>query len=230
MTQPRIGILGGTFDPIHQGHVRAAEEMRDTLGLERVILVPSATPPHKAGSEDAPIAAPELRLEWTRRALAGRPGLEVDPLELHREGPSYTIDTVREIAARIGGPPVFLIGDDAFALFSTWRAPAELLALCHFAVMTRPPGVSGSLHEWLPASVHGDVEIHDGGRSARHRDAGTWVRIIPIDALEISSSEVRARLREGRSVRYLIPEEVCSEVESSGVYAHPPAAEAGAQP
>jgi nicotinate-nucleotide adenylyltransferase len=137
---------------------------------------------------------------------------------------------VRAFSDRIGEPPVFLIGDDAFALFSTWRAPEELLALCHFAVITRPPGVAGSLHEWLPASVREHIEISDEGRVARHREAGTWIRVVPINALQISSSEVRARLREARTVRYLIPSEVCSEVEASGVYAARPAAEAGAQP
>jgi nicotinate-nucleotide adenylyltransferase len=228
MKQPRIGILGGTFDPIHEGHLRAAEEMRDMLSLERVLLVPSATPPHKVGTAGAPLASAQQRLEWTRKAVASRPGLEADDLELRRDGPSYTVDTVREIARRSGEPPVFIIGDDAFALFSTWRAPEQLLALCHFAVMTRPPGVAGSLHDWLPASAREHVEIYDEGRSARHREAGTWIRIVTIDALAISSSEVRARLRVGRSVRYLIPEEVRSEVESSGVYAGPSAAEAGA--
>jgi nicotinate-nucleotide adenylyltransferase len=198
------------------------------LSLERVLLVPSGTPPHKVGTAGAPLASAQQRLEWTRKAVASRPGLEADDLELRRDGPSYTVDTVREIARRSGEPPVFIIGDDAFSLFSTWRAPEQLLALCHFAVMTRPPGVAGSLHDWLPASAREHVEFYDEGRSARHREAGTWIRIVPIDALAISSSDVRARLREGRSVRYLIPEEVRSEVESSGVYAGPSAAEAGA--
>ena len=128
-------------------------------------------------------------------------------------------------------PPVFLIGDEAFALFGTWRAPGELLALCHFAVMTRPPGAPGALADWLPASVREDVEIESDGRSARHRRAGTWIRILPIDALAISSSEVRARLREGAPVRYLLPEEVAEEIEASGIYAGAPAeASTGVQP
>jgi nicotinate-nucleotide adenylyltransferase len=221
MTGPRVGIFGGTFDPIHVGHLRAAEEVREAIDLERIVFVPSAQPPHKTGSGD-PRASAEQRLAWTRLAVEGHEQFEVDALELEREGPSYTLETVRAIAARTGPePPVFLIGTDAFALFSTWRSPGELLAETHFAVMTRPPQTRESLHDWIPSSVAGDVEIAPDGASARHRHADTWIRLVPIDALDVSSSEIRARISKGRSVRYLLPERVHQAVVESGAYAAP---------
>ena len=219
MTGPRTGILGGTFDPIHAGHLRAALEAKERLELERVILVPSATPPHKVGTDAAPLAPAELRLAWARAAVTGEPGLEVDDLELRREGKSFTVDTVREIAARTAPEkPVFLIGDDAFALFATWREPGELLRLAHFAVMTRPPRTSGQLRDWLPETIQGDLDFAPDGDSATHRRDGNWLRLLHIDALEISSSEVRARLRTGDSVHSLLPEAIRNAVVESGIY------------
>ena len=221
MTRPRTGILGGTFDPIHLGHVRAPLDAKRQLDLERVILVPSATPPHKVGTDAAPVAPAELRLEWARAAVAQEPGLEVDDLELRRAGKSFTVDTVREIGARTAPEkPVFLIGDDAFALFATWRKPAELMRLAHFAVLTRPPRTEGQLKDWLPEALRDELDFAADGDSATHRTVGTWTRLLHIDALEISSSGVRARLRAEGSVRYLLPEAIRDAVVESGIYSH----------
>jgi len=215
----RLGIFGGTFNPIHLGHLRAAEEVAEVLDLERVIFVPSALPPHKAFDPEDPIAPAPLRLAWVRAAVAANPRFEVDPLELQREGPSFSVDTVREIGARTApDAPVFIIGQDAFALVGDWREPETLFELAHMAVITRPPALSGSLVDWLPKCVRDDVELAPDGLSGRHRAAGTWVRIVEITALDISASEIRGRLRAGRSVRYLLPESVADEVERSGAY------------
>ena len=111
-----------------------------------------------------------------------------------------------------------MIGSDAFALFGSWRAPAELLAEAHFAVIARPPLSGESLRDWIPPVVAGDVEISPDGASAQHRRASTWIRLVPIDALDVSSSEVRARLSKGRSTRYLLPERVQQAVIESGAY------------
>ena len=215
----RIGIFGGTFNPIHCGHLRAAEEVREALDLERVVFVPSAQPPHKSGRADDPMAPAEERLRWTRAAVAGNPAFDVDPLEVERGGRSYSIDTVRTLGAATAPElPVFVIGCDAFALLGTWLEPVRLFELAHFAVMTRPPVSGGTLEEWLPKCVADDVELAPDGLSGRHRRSEAWVRLVPISALDISSSDIRARIRSGRSIRYLVPEPVREAVLASGVY------------
>lgn len=220
----RVGIFGGTFNPIHVGHLRAAEEVIEALDLERMIFVPCAEPPHKAGSAGEPIALPEQRLAWVRAAVRDNLRFEVDPLEVERAGPSYTVDTLRLIGARLAPErPVFALGQDAFAEVGTWRDPQTLFTLAHFAVFTRPPVATGSLADWLPKCVCNDIAISADGRSGRHPSAGTWLRLLEIPGLDVSASEIRRRLREGLSVRYLVPEAVIEAVERSGVYA----AEAG---
>ena len=219
MTRARVGIFGGTFDPIHQGHLRVAEEAREAFDLERVILVPAGLPPHKESGARSPRAPAALRLAWVEQAIADNPTLCVDPLELQREGPSYTIDTIRSLRTRSGPePPVFVIGCDAFALLGSWHRPAEVLASAHFAVVTRPPTRADSLANWLPDALRGDFELSPDERSATHRQASTWVRLLEIPGLEVSSSEIRRRLREGRSVRYLLPEAVLAPILESGIY------------
>ena len=212
----RVGVFGGTFNPIHLGHLRAAEEAAEALDLERVLFVPSARPPHKEADPDA-IAPADHRLEWVRLAVAGNARFQVDPIEVERGGPSYLVDTLPELHARIG-PLCFLLGRDAFAEMATWRQPERLLTLADFAVLTRPPVRKGSLAEWLPAPLADALEMAPDGRSAVHRDAGTRVHLVEITALDISSSDIRARLREARSVRYLIPDPVREAIERSGVY------------
>jgi nicotinate-nucleotide adenylyltransferase len=213
-----VGLFGGTFNPIHLGHLRAAEEVREALGLAKVIFVPSAEPPLKRGGAD-PIAPARLRLRWVERAIAGNPAFAVDALELERTGPSYTVDTLRSFGARLAPElPVFVIGSDAFAELAIWREPKALLALAHFAVLTRPPHGSGPLAAWIPAELAADLVLSPDGQKAHHRSAGSWLRRVPISALDISSTDVRRRLSEGRSVRYLLPEPVLDEVLQSGVY------------
>jgi nicotinate-nucleotide adenylyltransferase len=215
--QGLTGLFGGTFNPIHLGHLRAAEEAREALGLERVIFVPSADPPLKRGG--ACLAPARLRLAWVERAIAGNPGFAVDALELERAGPSYSVDTLRAFGERLApGRPVFVIGSDAFAELGLWREPKTLLALAHFAVVTRPPHAAATLADAIPAELAAELVLAPGGREARHRTAGTWLRLVPISALEISSTDVRRRLSEGRSVRYLLPEPVLDEILQSGVY------------
>jgi nicotinate-nucleotide adenylyltransferase len=217
---PLVGVFGGTFNPIHVAHLRAAEEVAEQLGLAKVIFVPSAAPPHKAGAPGDPLAPADLRLAWARLAVAGNPHFEVDPIEVERGGPSYSVDTLRALAKRTAPePPVFVVGCDAFAEMGSWREPRALFALAHFAVMTRPPASGARLSDWLPKCVADDVDLAADGRSGRHRRAGTWLRQIEISGLDVSASDLRRRLREGRSVRYLLPEPVREAVIGSGVYA-----------
>jgi nicotinate-nucleotide adenylyltransferase len=212
----RIGVLGGTFNPIHLGHLRAAEEVAEACALDRVLLVPSAQPPHKAGGDALAPAA--KRLAWVKASCADNPKLSACDLEIARGGASYTVDTLRALAEENPGRPVFLIGSDAFAELGTWREPKQLFALADFAVMTRP-GTPGRLADWIPETLRGELALDPGGESARHRATGGAVRAVAISALSISSSNIRDRIRAGRSIRYLVPEVVRRDIEATGIYA-----------
>jgi nicotinate-nucleotide adenylyltransferase len=221
LTLQQVGVYGGTFNPIHVGHLRAAEDVAEALGLARVLFVPSAVPPHKAEEGGDAIAPGAERLAWVRSAIADNPRFAADAIEVERGGASYLVDTLRALRERLraaGEEPVFLIGSDAFAEMGAWRAPRELLGLAHFAVMPRPPLRGGHLAEWLPAELRELVEIAPDGRSGRHPGAGTWLRLVEIAGLDVSASDLRRRLREGRSVRYLLPETIRSAVLASGIY------------
>ena len=215
----QVGLFGGTFNPIHLGHLRAAEEVAEALALERMVFVPSAQPPHKLPNGGDALAPANLRLAWVNAAIANNPRFAVDTLELEREGPSYSVDTLRSYATMLEPARcVFVIGQDAFVELGSWREPEALLELSHFAVTTRPPRGKGSLETWLPHGLAHQVEFAHDGLSARHRSAKTWIRTIEISSLEISSSDIRARLRAGRSVRYLLPDEIHDAVVQSRVY------------
>ena len=162
-----VGLFGGTFNPVHWGHLRAAEEVAERLELERVLFVPSASPPHKPGAGVAPASR---RLAWVRDAVADNPRFAVDPLEVERGGRSYSVDTLREIGAKLAPErPVFVIGCDAFAEIDAWREPEQLFALAHFAVMTRPRTDGSTLRDWLPGRA--------GGR--RRARLGRFLRAAP---------------------------------------------------
>lgn len=211
-----LGVFGGTFNPIHLGHLRAAEQVVELLGLARLAFVPSGTPPHK---EDDRLAPARLRLEWVRRAVAGNKHFEVDAIEVEREGRSFSVDTLREIGARVAPRrPVFVIGCDALAELATWREPQAILELAHLAVMARGPETPGALADCFPEALRGALEFDAGGRSARHRRAGTWLRWLEIEPLPISATDLRARIRAGRSIRYLVPDSIHDEVAACEAY------------
>jgi nicotinate-nucleotide adenylyltransferase len=217
--QARIGIFGGTFNPVHIAHLRAAEEVVGALHLERMIFVPSADPPHKVDAPGDRLAPAEVRLEWVQLAIRNNPRFEVDALEIERGGASYSVDTLRTIGERIAPEkPVFTIGQDAFAEIDSWRDPEALFELAHFAVITRPPVAPASLADWLPRCIRNAVEPDPGGLFARVPRAGTWIRWVEIPAFDVSSSDIRNRLRDGESVRYLLPPAVEEAVEKSGAY------------
>lgn len=215
-----IGVYGGTFNPIHLGHLRAAEEVSEALGLARMHFVPSARPPHKRAGQAGWIAPPRLRLEWVRLAIAGNPRFVADPIEVERDGPSFLVETLRSFGKQLAPQkPVFVLGRDAFEEIGTWREPETLLELAHFAVTTRPPAGAGRIDRWLPEALLEPFEVAEDGQSARHSKAGSWIRLIEITPLEISASAIRQRLRAGRSVRYLLPEAAHDAIVSSGCYA-----------
>ena len=217
----RTGLFGGTFNPIHLGHLRAAEEVREALGLARVAFVPSNIPPHKRDQDGAPIAPAEQRLDWVERAIAGNPAFTIDRVEIERSGPSYLVDTLEAVRARDpdAPPPVFIVGEDAFAEMGEWRLPLRLFALADFAVMTRPPDRLDDLATRIPAIVKDLFDFEPGGEAARHREAGTRIDLVAVTALDVSSSQIRLACRSSRSIRYLVPESIRGAIENSECYA-----------
>lgn len=206
-----VGVLGGTFNPIHLAHLRLAEEMREALALARVILVPAGDPPLKRRG----VARAELRLEMVRRAAASNPALEVDDLEVRRAGPSYTVDTLAELRRRWPGAKLwFLVGADTLRDLESWREPARLFELASFAAAARP-GQPAALRALLPASLA--EPFRDGPRGLVHR-SGNEIRAIPFTPLDISASDLRRRVARGASLRYLVPDEVIEFIAKHHLY------------
>lgn len=215
MSAPRVGVFGGTFDPIHVGHLRCAEEAREQLHLDRVLFVPSADPPHRA----RPAAPAAARLAMVRRAVAGHRAFRAAALELERVGKSYTIDTVRALRARLprGAHTTLLLGLDAFRELDTWKDYRALLALTDVAVWSRPPGRLSAPRALLPVAARPDF-CYGSSRSELIHHTGTRIRFLTVTALDISASAIRQRVREGRSIRYLVPAAVEQYVTRSGLY------------
>ena len=184
----RIGILGGSFDPIHHGHLILARAAKEELGLDRVLLIPANKSPHKA---DTKPATAEDRLKMAQLAIDSEEGFEVSDTELRRPAPSYTIDTLRELRTLHPRDEfVLLIGGDNAATFDTWREPDEIRRLAQIAVLDR----------------------------AGHAVAGDWPIVRRL--VDISSTDLRARVAAGRSIRYLTPDPVCDYIHSYRLYRH----------
>jgi nicotinate-nucleotide adenylyltransferase len=200
----RVGLYGGSFDPIHFGHLIGARSIAEQLGMTRVILIPSPRPPHK---RDQTLTDPLHRLEMTRRAVDGETLFEVSDVELHREGPSYTFDTVAEFRRCLGSAPelFWIIGADTLPELPTWYRIAELTRAVRIVTLAR----SG----WQPP------EASFLEQSVGHQAAEQLLRdCLPTPAIDIRARDIRARVREGRSVRYLIPEAIESYIRGHSLY------------
>ena len=195
----RLGIMGGTFDPIHYGHLLMAEEARQAFALDQVVFVPNGRPAHKKAYL---VSAPEDRYAMTLLATGSNPYFSTSRIEIERPGPSYTIDTLR--AFRQMYPDLdalyFITGADAVLEILTWHEYDKLVRECRFIAVTRP----GFVLERLPEVV--DAEFLDR------------VSFLPIPGLDISSTDIRRRVREGRSVKYLTPEPVEAYIQQQGLY------------
>ena len=207
----KLGILGGTFNPIHLAHLRLAEELCESLELDRVLLIPAGEPALKHEG----IAPAAHRLEMARRATASNPRLEVDDLEIRRRGPSYTVDTLGALRARhVGAELWFLVGSDTLPELSAWREPEKLFELASFAVATRP-GYVAPLRELLPRALA--APFRDGPRGLVH-PSGNELRAVSFTPLEISATEIRRRAARGQSIRYLVPDEVREYIAKHHLY------------
>jgi len=188
----RVGILGGTFDPPHIGHLILAQEAMVGLNLGRVAFIPAAQPPHKGNT---PLATPEQRWEMVGLAISDNPGFEALDLELRRSGPSYTVDTIRELE-QMWGPEqeiFFLMGSDSLQEFPTWKEPQNLVQICRVVVAARPG--------FVPQ-----------GKFTRR------VAILQMPPVGISSTLIRERVKRGEPIRYLVPQKVERYILQAGLY------------
>jgi len=191
MERRRLGVFGGTFDPPHHGHLIAASDAYAALRLDRLLLVPAADPPHKKGKV---FASAEQRLRMLCAAVEGDPRFEVVDFELRREGPSYTVDTLRELRGlEPDAELVFLLGIDQFRALESWREPQTVAALARFGVLSRD----------------GESPDPSGRFAAEH---------VPVTRVDVSATEIRRRAAAGESIRYLVPEAVRKIVEEEGLY------------
>jgi nicotinate-nucleotide adenylyltransferase len=187
----RIGIYGGTFDPPHVGHLIVASDVFEALRLDRLVFIPSADPPHKQGQVEA---TAEQRLEMVRAAIADDPRFEVDDLELRREGASYSVDTLREMRKRHADAELFfVIGMDQMREMHSWREPHEVARLACLSVVTR------------------EGDRPDPATPFRHQ-------VVHVTRIDLSATDIRRRVREGKSVRYLVTDGVREIVEREGLY------------
>lgn len=206
-------MLGGTFDPVHLGHLRSAVELREVLGLDRLHLIPASMPPLR----DAPRVPPEERLALLRLGIGDTPGLVADSRELDREGPSYTADTLVSLREEFGAEArlSMVVGYDAFLRLADWHRPEMLFDLAHVVVIDRP-----DVDEPVPAALKellADREVHSATDLAA-RPYGYLLRLRLPTRMAISATEVRRRLAEGQSVRYLLTEAVETRLREKGHY------------
>jgi nicotinate-nucleotide adenylyltransferase len=212
----RLGLFGGTFDPVHHGHLRPVSRACAALGLDALVLIPAASPPHKRG---AAVSAFAHRFAMLVLATQRRPRWEVSDVELGRTGPSFTIDTLDDMAARIRAEAMFFImGSDSFAQITTWHRWEELVDRVHLAVLHRPGAWGGELLGAVPGAL---------ARRVVHLRAGTRLGSVPatptVFAVEhrpvpVSATDVRERLRSGQPVRGLLPAEVARHAVKYHLY------------
>ena len=209
MSEP-IGLFGGAFDPVHRGHIEGALAALHSLNLARIDFLPAAQSPLKSGA----VASAQHRLAMLKRAIAGKHGLAVDPRELNRPGPSYTIDTLAELR-REHGPEqslVWIVGSDILASLSQWKRWRELIELAHLVILDRPrsPAWDTSVQAWLEHHSHPESWL-------REKPAGSvqWLHQPPVD---ISSSEIRAALKPGGKVGSLLCAEVIEYIAEHELY------------
>jgi nicotinate-nucleotide adenylyltransferase len=198
---PRMGVLGGTFDPVHLGHLILAEEARDQLDLSGVYFVPAGDPPHKRGRR---LASVQDRLRMIELAIAGNTAFRTSRVDADRPGPLYTLDMVHLLQAQLppGGELYFLMGFDSLAELPTWHHSQELIAACRLVALTRH-----------------DVPLDWDYLESRLPGVRQRVILLDMPELEISSHQIQERIRAGRSIRYLAPDAVCEYIEEHSLYA-----------
>lgn len=188
----KIGLFGGTFDPPHIGHLIAAQDACTALSLDRFLFIPAAVPPHK---RDAGVSSQEIRLAMLKAAVAGNPAFEISETELRRTGPSYTVETLRQLATKFPDDELFLlIGVDQVRDFGTWREPDEIMKLARVVMVTR------------------------GGEDEPGAQSRYVTHTVNVTRIDVSSTMIRARVAAGESIRYLVPDAVAEIIAREGLY------------
>jgi nicotinate-nucleotide adenylyltransferase len=213
---PRLGLFGGTFNPIHFGHLRAAEEVCEALSLSRLWFIPAAQPPHKGARDLTPF---EVRLEMTRLAVGDHPVMEVSDIEGRRAGKSYSIETLRLVREEFGPAweLYFILGLDAMLELPTWKDYAQLFQLCHFVVLDRPGYDRHRLGEVLQREMLPQFEVLPGEAGFQH-PSGYQVLWQQTTLMDISATGIRGLVRQGHSIRYLLPEPVRGYIINHHLY------------
>jgi nicotinate-nucleotide adenylyltransferase len=224
MSVNSIGLFGGTFNPVHLGHLRAALEVKEEMGLDHILLIPSALPPHKKPDN---MASARDRLEMLRMAVQGNPDFSVSDIELNREGPSFTIDTISRFKSLYQGDSrlFFIIGSDAFLELNTWKSYIALLRSIAFIVMTRPTpdhidasAESRIFKNFIVREISPGYVRHGLENRFDHPDLSS-IRFCSVTPLDISSTRIRELIRTDRSIKYLVPEQVEKYIQTKGLYA-----------
>ena len=210
-----IGIYGGTFNPIHFGHLRAAEEICQRFKMKEVIFVPSADPPHK---ESKDIVQPIHRLKMTNLAVTGNPKFSVSDVEIQRRGKSYSIDTVQELKKlRPDDDLAFIMGIDAFLEIHTWHKYEEIFAECDFIVTSRPGAAKKSFQQAIPERLRNSFKRKRSGRELTH-SSGRRLVFTDVTDLNIAASQIRKMICNGLSIRYLLPRRVMEYILEHQLY------------
>ena len=212
-----IGVFGGTFDPIHFGHLRLAQEIAESVRMAEVRFMPGGTPPHRA----APQVTAQQRMEMVLLATAGNPLFTVDGREVSRSGPGYTVDTLTELRREIGDkrPLCLLLGADAFIELATWHRWHELFKLAHLIVAHRPGFAPETWPQRMPEPLAREYEARRLHQPfAVHLSPAGGIATHAIAALDISGSMIRDSLARGVSPRYLLPDPVLDYIRSNGLY------------
>jgi nicotinate-nucleotide adenylyltransferase len=212
----RVGLFGGTFNPVHWGHLRAAEEIREGFNLQQVIFIPTNISPHKASRE---LIAAHHRLHMLEQAVKSNPYFHASDLELQRLGESYSVETISYFRQNSQEEltPFFIVGVDAFLEINTWKNFRELFSLCNFIVMTRPGYEVSTTEHLVPKEIMHEFNYKPDEKRFIHSSQYS-IYLTEITALDISSHAIRTHIKNSRSVKYLVPEEVEAYIGKHNFY------------
>jgi len=212
-----VGLLGGTFDPIHYGHLRLAEEMAEAIGLDQIRFIPAGLPPHR----ERPASSPDDRLAMVKLAIAGNPRFRIEEYEVFKTTPCYMVETLTALREEVGyaTPLVLFLGLDAFSGLETWHEWPRLFELAHLAVAHRPGHTPAGWEQRLSDHLRRELLARqvDSATLLKHAPAGR-ILVLETTQLEISASRLRDMLRSGHSTRYLLPDSVIDYIQTHRLY------------